>query len=205
MHSKSKHIMFSFVFSIVSAVMLIAAVFGFTNAWFTDSKTVKITGNVPVVEVAVQYQGLSLGTNCYTFAQHDEGDYISPAPKLYFRSFSNINVYVRARMTVNWTSLDQSLGSVWDFVDVDIADNWYGASANSNSSTEDNVLVQGGWIYYKDSSAIVSNSVAREILHGISVNEDMPDSIKIQIFVEAVQANSLGLAKFGSYPSSWIS
>ena len=206
MYSKSKHFYNSFVFMIVSAVLLIVAFLGYSYAWFTDSKSVKLTGNVPVVAVNVQYAGLTQGTNCYTFSQHDADDVISTLPSLSFQSTSNIGVYVRARITFNWSSLDQSLGSVYDFVNIDIANNWYGLSANSNSSTNDNTLVQSGWLYYRDTNAVVSNNTAREILHNIAVNEDMPDSIKIQIFVEAVQANQLGASKFGNnLPTGWLS
>lgn len=205
MHTKSKHIFNSFVFMILSAVLLIVAFLGYTYAWFTYSNDdTKMTGSVPVVAVNVQYAGLTEGTNCYTFSQHDADDVISTSPTLSFQSTSTIDVYVRARITFNWTSLDQSLGSVYDFINVDIADNWYGISANSNSSTNDNALVQSGWLYYKNSTAVVSNNTAREILHNITVSEDMPDSVKIQIFVEAVQANTQGLNKFGNnLPTGW--
>ena len=74
MHSKTKFFN-SFVFMVVSAVLLIVAFLGYTNAWFTYSNSdTKMTGSVPVVAVNVQYAGLTQGTNCYTFSQHNADD-----------------------------------------------------------------------------------------------------------------------------------
>lgn len=197
MHSKTKFFN-SFVFMVVSAVLLIAAFLGYTNAWFSDTiDDIVKTGYVPVVAVSVTKSDSLTGDNgIYTFASQSSATPIATQPTISITSDSNINVYIRARITCNWSNLDVSQDYVFDVITFNLADNWI-ASNNSNcSGSNDNTNIQSGWLYYKSGSTkTVSPNAAIQLLTDITINSDMPADLKIQIYVEAVQANDLGLQK----------
>ena len=198
MHSKTKHFFNSFVFMVVSAILLIVAFLGFTYAWFTDSKNIKITGNVPQVAVNVNTSNSLSGTNgIYTFASQLSVTPIATQPTISITSYSTIGVYIRARITCNWSNLDATQDSVFDVITFNLDNNWIATNNSNCSTTNDNANIQSGWLYYK-SGAIktVSPYYTIQLLTGITLNDDMPDDLKIQVYVEAVQANTLGLEKF---------
>lgn len=207
MYTKTKHIFDSFVFMIVSAVLLIVAFLGYTYAWFSDSVEVKLTGDVPVVAVSVTPSASLTGSNgIYTFASQLQATPIATQPTISITSDSDINVYIRARITCNWSNLDASQDSVFDVITFNLADNWIASNNTNCSSSNDNTNIQAGWLYYKSGSTTqVAPDAIIQLLQSITLNDDMPASLKIQVYVEAVQANALGLTKFGTYPSNWIS
>lgn len=175
---------------IVGLTMLLA----FSGAWFTatTNKNSVITTGV----VAVNVKQNNTIVNAETALQLNQTSTVNAS--LISAGLSNqikvnntsesIDVYVRAYITCNYTSEDSNLGSAFDVLTFTLGSNW-GAI---NGST-DNQKIKNGYVYYK--SKLNSNSTV-ELINSITASAAMPSSATLNVFIEAVQADEIGKARF---------
>ena len=184
----------SLVLMLFTAVLLIAAVFGHvTNAWFTDEVNAQFTGTTPIVVVSLKKDTSTAWEAGNTYV------YTSGAFSTFgFNTYgSNINTYVRVRVACNYTSNDMSLGSVYDVLTFTLNGNWH----SSTDNTTDNKKLESGWIYYYGNGSSLAAVEPSSSLINIfsSVSGSVESSVDVKIYVEAVQANATGLAKWTDY------
>ncbi len=197
----------NFVLMLIATIMVIVALFAVTGAWFTQHRSAEFGGTVAKASGTVSCNAGLTGTSpVFTLAQYDLGDTIVTQPQITVNSTSTINSYLRVRFDINWSTLDNNYGSVFDYVDFDLTSNWY---AKDSTITNDNEKIQSGWVYYmfEENSVIKLKNIELQnnitdldqalILNGITLKADMPDSVNITVYAEFIEANNLGAQKFG--------
>ena len=203
-NKKSKHVSQGFIL-LISAIILIVAVFGVSFAWFTASQSVKMNGTSPIVSLEVKKAGTDYESG--TVYAYTSGDLAS----FTFKSTSTINVFIRARVTCNWADNDLSRGSVYDYLTFTLNGTWYSNVAPSGTA---NQKLEGGWIYFNATSSAITSvapsqpNPAHSIFTSVSGSLPAGATANIQVYVEAVQANNVGLNKFGTagtdFPNAWL-
>ena len=194
----------NFVLILLSSLIVVFSVLavGFTNAWFTSSGDVTIPGTTPKVTIStIINQEVEKEI---TLAQTNSGESISSFHPIEFKNTSNIPVYVRARIECNFVdgnTINTDYGTPFDYLSFTLATNngalWY---STLTETPTDNAKIINGWIYFKTAVAVNGTGT---IISGIEVTSNMPANAVLKVFVEAVQANSTGTAKFGTLPANW--
>lgn len=196
---------YNFVLLLIATILIVVSFLAISGAWFTQSKVSNMQGKVGKASGTVSCnEGLTNNTTYFTLSQYSANGDIVTQPNITVTSTSNIDTYLRVRFDINWTTLDNNHGSVFDYIDFDLADYWF-----ASDNTTDNAKMQSGWVYYKtDSSTFrVISKVTKDaggnnvytsvpLLNRISIKNAMPDSVKVKVYAEFVQANAQGASLF---------
>ena len=196
---------YNFVLLLIAAILIVVSFLTISGAWFTQSKVTNMQGKVGKASGTVSCNaGLTNNTTYFTLSQYSANGNIVTQPNLTVTSTSNIDTYLRVRFDINWTNLDNTYGSVYDYIDFDLADYWF-----ASDNTTDNAKMQSGWVYYKTNSSTFRaiSKVTKDagdndvfasalLLNGISIKSAMPDSVKVKVYAEFVQADAVGQSLF---------
>lgn len=201
-HNRAKHLTMGFVLFVTSAILIIAAFFGFSRAWFSNTKETKMDGCVAGLGVRINSSAVTPSNNNYTFDGSKIGGNFTT---ISLTSTSTIPVYVRVRITANWATLDNDYESVFDVLDFTLNSGWKNFNTNATidgTKSTSNQIINNGFFYYRASgnsvASFASNSTIN-LIEGISLKagKSMPANLVLNIFAEVEQANNVGLNAFG--------
>lgn len=186
--SNYNYIILAIVLAIVVALTTLATMW-LTGAWFTDNKNDTSNIGTAVVEVNAKQSGVIF--NASDTKTLTSSSLITNANKIIVRNTSNISVYLRAKITCNWDEDYQGYERVYDVLSFTLGSNW---NALTGSNANDKIF-NNEFLYY--SSAVAANTDI-DILTAVSIKagKSMPDDAKLNVFVEVVQADSVGKALF---------
>lgn len=183
--NKSRYFMLSLLLLFFSIVLLSVTALGTSLAWFSDTQRLNYQGNAATVNIEV-YNGAT------KIDSHDDIVLTSThSTPITFTNISNINAYVRVFITCNWASNSADYGSASDYVTLAVnTDNWYIPTGRSTI---------GGFIYYKGSVAANGTGTITSTITISTLPTNA--SVVINVWAEAVQANTYGAGAFASTDS----
>ena len=200
-NKSSKLLLWIAVASVLVVAIITTSVLAVTGAWFTDRKSsdVDITTATIGAKVRRNNQDVDTAINPITLSEttNDTNDPIdllivnsNPKP-ITIKSTSNINVYVRVWITLNWEENNSNYENVYDCLNVAIKHNL----AVGDTWVPSGSSYFGEWVYYK---GVISDNNEHELISSINLasGKSMPSNAKLNVFVEAVQADSIGQARF---------
>jgi len=171
---------------LVVVLVAIITTLGITGAWFTDNDTKTKDSSTPYVLTAFDGDGSTL-------AQVID---LTTSTKVSVKVDSNVDVYIRASIMPQFYDSEGNI-----ITGLDVAD-YYTISYKSGWSTPSGY--QNSFLYYNLSNTVgtasTTSAITTQLITGVSATGTaLPanvSSVKLQMFAEAVQGNSTGLAKW---------
>ena len=192
LNKKTKYSLLILSLSLLVLAIVTVTVLSVTGAWFTDYKSGK--SNITTATVAVAAKRGTPVSEIDTViinATEVAGTNLLGSNPITFVSTSNIDVYVRAVVTLNWATNNASYEDVYSCFNVTIPNTWK-PSGSSNF---------GSYIYY---GANITNNTAYSLVSSISLKsgKTMPSDLVVNVFVEAVQKDTIGKDRFQATDAS---
>ena len=180
----------------IVAVLLITTVvvLATSGAWFTSQKS----GNSSTVSVVAQQNGEAAKTSkSIEIAQSsDTATNLLPgtgdAKKITIKNTSTIPVYLRAYITCVWENNVAGNEDVFSVLDFTLGSNWVAPGAANNAT--DNSKIQSGMLYYN--GVVPTGNTTYSLLTSVNTTKAMPSKAIINVFVEVVQADTIGQSLF---------
>ena len=185
---------------IFAITMLFVTILGTSLAWFTDRSDLNGSGSTPYVTVKLSNGKTITGENeikmddhfSVTIGTSDSIDCVATAT-----INSNIDVLLRVFIAVNWQ--DDSINGQYGGTEVivpNIGDNWLSTSTGSSYDK-----MKAGFLYYNTEIAKNATSKQVTLFNKLEVKNRFGEIngqvVNVSVYVEAIQANSTGMAKWG--------
>ena len=185
---KSRFFVYSLLILLFSMVLLLVTALGTSLAWFTGTAELELGGNTATVQLKVLngITEINSGTNIsLTNTQNTP---------INVQNTSNVDVYIRAFITCNWENNSNSFADISSCVTINFNSNWYAPTGRS---------MIGNFIYYKGAISSAVANATKELISSITISS-IPTgagSAVINVWAEAVQANSAGESAFATSDS----
>lgn len=180
---------------LVVSIVLIAA----SGAWFTAKKSGSSNITTATVSVRAEQNGSETKTSTNIIITQSSSTGVNllqgstaAAKAVTIKNTSTIPVYVRAYITCNWAANVAGYDDVYSVLNFTLGSNWVAPGAANNATN--NQKIQSGMLYY--SSALPVGETLYTLLSSVQTTAAMPSDAIINIFVEVVQADSIGQARF---------
>lgn len=187
---------------IFAITMLFVTILGTSLAWFTDRSDFNGSGSTPYVTVKLSNGKTITGGNeikmddptnfSVTIGTSDSIDCVATAT-----ISSNIDVLLRVFIAVNWQ--DDSINGQYGGTEVivpNIGDNWLSTSTGSSYDK-----MKAGPLFYNTEIAKNDTSKQVTLFNKLEVKNRFGNIngqvVNVSVYVEAIQANSTGMAKWG--------
>lgn len=173
--------------SLVVVLVAIITTLGITGAWFTDNDTKTKDSSTPNIAVGfVNSSGTTL----------EQEIVLNTSTTVSVKVDANVDVYIRASIMPQFYDSEGNI-----ITGLDVAD-YYTISYKSGWSTPSGY--QNSFLYYNLSNTVgtasTTSAITTQLITGVSATGTaLPanvSSVKLQMFAEAVQGNSTGLAKW---------
>ena len=186
---------------IFAITMLFVTILGTSLAWFTDKKDLEGNGTTPYVNVTVNSGSTSSGKDTVsttaTISKTIGEDNSIDCPVTATIN-SNIKVLVRMSITIHWqdTSIDGLYGGT-EIVVPNFGTNWLSTSTGSNYDR-----MNAMYLFYDTEIKDATNKEIQlfdklEIESKNRFGNINGQVVNVSVYVEAIQANSTGMAKWG--------
>ena len=186
---------------IFAITMLFVTILGTSLAWFTDKKDLEGNGTTPYVNVTVNSGSTSSGKDTVsttaTISKTIGEDNSIDCPVTATIN-SNIKVLVRMSITIHWqdTSIDGLYGGT-EIVVPNFGTNWLSTSTGSNYDK-----MNAMYLFYDTEIKDATNKEIQlfdklEIESKNRFGNINGQVVNVSVYVEAIQANSAGMAKWG--------
>ena len=186
---------------IFAITMLFVTILGTSLAWFTDKKDLEGNGTTPYVNVTVNSGSTSSGKDTVsttaTISKTIGEDNSIDCPVTATIN-SNIKVLVRMSITIHWqdTSIDGLYGGT-EIVVPNFGTNWLSTSTSSNYDK-----MNAMYLFYDTEIKDATNKEIQlfdklEIESKNRFGNINGQVVNVSVYVEAIQANSAGMAKWG--------
>ena len=179
----------------VLGVVVIAAI-SIGVAWFFNNDNLGGGGNNPNAQISMP--------DAVTFNVSQSGEIISDSDCSFNLSGTNIDVLVRAYITIEYTNAN--LNSLVGAVVPNISNNWVCSASGSTAEK----INSGSWFYLNHKVAVADVNNAITLFSSVSVTSDGAlyaqiegQTVAINVYVETIQANAPGYnnwADGGSLP-----
>lgn len=187
---------------IFAITMLFVTILGTSLAWFTDRSDLNGSGSTPYVTVKLSNGKTITGENevktddptnfSVTIGTSDSIDCVATAT-----INSNIDVLLRVFIAINWQ--DDSINGLYGGTEVivpNIGDNWLSTSTGSCYDK-----MKAGFLYYNTEIAKNATSKQVTLFNKLEVKNRFGNIngqvVNVSVYVEAIQANSTGMTKWG--------
>lgn len=171
------------LFAFLGVVVIAAISIGV--AWFINNDNLDGSGDNPNAQISMP--------NAVTFNVSQSGEIISDSDCSFNLSGTNIDVLVRAYITIEYTNAN--LNSLVGAVVPNISNNWVCSASGSTAEK----INSGSWFYlnHKVAAADVNNAIT--LFSSVSVTNDGDlyaqiegQTVAINVYVETIQANATG-------------
>ena len=183
---------------IFAITMLFVTILGTSLAWFTDRSDLNGSGSTPYVTVTLSNGKTITGKNEVTTdptnfsVTSDSIDCVATAT-----INSNIDVLLRVFITIHWQ--DNSIDGLYGGTEVivpNIGDNWLSTSTGSSYDK-----IMAGPLFYNKEIAKNATSKQVTLYNKLEVKNRFGNIngqvVNVSVYVEAIQANSTGMTKWG--------
>lgn len=187
---------------IFAITMLFVTILGTSLAWFTDRSDLNGSGSTPYVTVKLSNGKTITGENevktddptnfSVTIGTSDSIDCVATAT-----INSNIDVLLRVFIAINWQ--DDSINGQYGGTEIivpNIGDNWLSTSTGSSYDK-----MKAGWLFYNIEIAKNATSKQVTLFNKLEIKNRFGNIngqvVNVSVYVEAIQANSTGMAKWG--------
>lgn len=192
MQQKTKNVK-SLKIAVLSVAILLVAVLtlGFSTAWFTDFGNLNGSGTTPNVEVQAYVGTTKVENNLVSYNQIANGtEYLNNLNFKYENT--SIDVLARFRVIINFYNNGEVLA------DGDFAD-WYELSIPTT-------WTKSGDFYYHKTKLEKNVKTATTMVQSLTITSDLANGkdVEVLVFVEAVQANTLGINKFKGENNEYV-
>lgn len=186
---------------IFAITMLFVTILGTSLAWFTDKKDLEGNGTTPYVNVTVNSGSTSSGKDTVSTTatiSKTIGEANSIDCPVTAIINSNIKVLVRMSITIHWqdTSIDGLYGGT-KIVVPNFGTNWLSTSTGSNYDKMNAIYL----FYDTEIKDAINKKIPLfdklEIESKNRFGNINGQVVNVSVYVEAIQANSTGMAKWG--------
>ena len=196
-NKNSKFNLMVLLVSLLAVAVITTTVLAVTGAWFTGRKNAETNITTATVSVEAKQDGQvvrSAITPITLTATTDETQDLIDEKPITINSTSNIPVYVRVVITLNWAENNASYDDVYDCLNVEIKQDTTDAEHPVDIWKSSGSSNFGAYLYLNTQ---LSANAEQELISSIKLanGKSMPSNVELNVFAEVVQADNIGKAR----------